>query len=293
MTRIITALAEIAAPYDVLYCDLWGCLHDGRRLYPGAVAALRDFRARGGAVVLMTNAPRTQGAVRARLEHMGLPRDAWDAIVASGDATQEAMLLGAAGRRLWHVGPGKDDDLFNDIPAALADQPPIERVPFDQAEGIICSGPFDEFNDTPEDYRPQFLLAKTRGLTMLNANPDLVVDHGETRIICAGALAQLYEEMGGEVLSFGKPHPPIYDLARRRLGEIGIHYHNDHVLAVGDGIGTDIRGAQLEGIDALFVTGGLEAARFGEDVENPDAAALQGWLADEGRAPQYAIGRLR
>lgn len=293
MTRLINALADIAGQYDVLYCDLWGCLHDGKRLYPAAVAALRDFRARGGAVALITNAPRTHAAVRARLERMGLPRDAWDVIAASGDATQEAMLMGAAGRRLWHVGPGKDDDLFNDIPAALAKHPSIERVPFDQAEGIICTGPFDEFNDHPEDYRGRFLAAKTRDLKMLNANPDLVVDHGETRIICAGTLAQLYEEMGGEVLSFGKPHPPIYDLTRRRLEEIGITYHNDHVLAVGDGIDTDIKGAQLEGIDALFITGGLEAARFGPAPENPDETALKDWLAGTGRTPQYAIGRLR
>ena len=293
MTRLITALAEIAAPYDVLYCDLWGCLHDGKQLYPAAVAALQDFRARGGAVVLMTNAPRTRGAVQRRLERMGLPRNAWDVITASGDATQEAMMMGVAGRKLWHLGPGKDDDLFDDIPAALADQPAITRVPLERAEGIICTGPFDEFNDKPEDYRPQFLAAKTRGLTMLNANPDLVVDFGETRIFCAGALAQLYEEMGGEVLTFGKPHPPIYDLARRELGALGIHYHNDHVLAIGDGINTDIRGAQLEGIDALFVTGGLEAARFGPDPENPDAAALKTWLEQNGHHPQFAIGRLR
>ena len=292
MTRLITALAEIAAPYDVLYCDLWGCLHDGRQLYPAAVAALQDFRARGGAVVLMTNAPRTKGAVQRRLEKMGLPRNAWDVITASGDATQEAMMMGVAGRKLWHLGPGKDDDLFDEIPEALAGQNPITRVPLNQAEGIICTGPFDEFNDRPEDYRPQFLAAKTRGLKMLNANPDLVVDHGETRIICAGTLAQLYEEMGGEVLSFGKPHPPIYDLARRKLGEIGITYHNDHVLAVGDGIDTDIKGAQLEGIDALFITGGLETARFGQDPENPDETALKDWLAGTGRTPQYAIGRL-
>lgn len=293
MTRIIPSLTEIGSRYDVLYCDLWGCLHDGRRLYPAAVAALQDFRARGGAVVLMTNAPRTHGAVARRLEKMGLPDDTWDVIVASGDATQEAMLMGAVGRKLWHIGPGKDEDLFSEIPETLADQPPIKRVPFDQAEGIICTGPYDELTEKPEDYRGRFLSAQVRGLTMLSANPDLVVDYGETRIYCAGALAQLYADMGGAVLSFGKPHPPIYDLARRRLGERGITYDNDQVLAVGDGILTDIAGAQAEGVDALFVTGGLEAARFGADIEKPDPAALKDWLAEAGRAPQFAIGRLR
>ena len=293
MTRILDALAEIGGQYDVLYCDLWGCLHNGLELYPAAVAALQDFRARGGAVALMTNAPRTHGTVERRLERMGLPRNAWDVIVASGDATQEAMLLGAAGRKLWHIGPAHERDLFDDIPPELADRPPVELVAFNAAEGIICIGLTDEQSETPEDYRGRLLSAKTRGLTMLSANPDIVVDFGETRIWCAGALAQLYEELGGQVLSFGKPHPPIYDLARRKLGEIGITYSNDHVLAVGDGIHTDIAGAQAEGIDAVFLTGGLEATRFGPDVETPDAGALRGWLAEQQIHPQYAMGRLR
>ncbi|WP_209424812.1 TIGR01459 family HAD-type hydrolase [Pararhodobacter sp. SW119] len=290
MTRIIETMAEVGGQYDILYCDLWGCLHNGLKLYPDAVAALQEFRARGGAVVLMTNAPRTHHAVERRLEKMGLPRDAWDVIVASGDATQEAMLMGAAGRKLWHLGPEKDDDLFTRIPEELADQPTIERVDYDTAEGIICTGPFDEMTETPEDYRGRFLSAKTRGLTMLSANPDLVVDLGDRRIYCAGALAQLYAEMGGEVLSFGKPHPPIYDLARRRLGAMGITYSNDNVFAVGDGISTDIAGAQAEGVDALFLTGGLEAERFGAD---PDPAALTDWLEAQQIYPRYAMRYLR
>ncbi|KPQ04961.1 MAG: putative sugar phosphatases of the HAD superfamily [Rhodobacteraceae bacterium HLUCCA12] len=293
MTEIIESLADIGARYDVLYCDLWGCLHDGRALYPDAVAAVQAFRRGGGAVVLMTNAPRTRHAVERRLRRMGLPDDAWDLIVSSGDATQEAMLLGAAGRKLWHLGPGKDEDLFSEIPEALADQPPIERVPFDRAEGIICTGPFDEYNDTLEDYRGRFLSAKARGLTMLSANPDLMVDVGEIRIHCAGALAQLYAQMGGDVLSFGKPHPPIYDLARRRLAERGLPSESDRILAVGDGILTDVAGAQGEGIDALFVTGGLETRRFGTDPARPDTAGLRDWLREQGRTPRYAIGRLR
>ncbi|MCW1933507.1 TIGR01459 family HAD-type hydrolase [Pararhodobacter zhoushanensis] len=293
MTDVIASLSEISAPYDVLYCDLWGCLHNGKALFPQAVSALQTFRAKGGAVVLLTNAPRTKHAVKRRLDQMGLPEDAYDAIAASGDATQIAMLQGAAGRKLWHLGPGKDEDLFSIIPDWLQDQPAIERVPFEEAEGIICTGPFDEFNDTPEDYRGRFLAAKTRGLKMLCANPDLVVDLGEQRIICAGALAQLYEEMGGEVLSFGKPHPPVYDVARNALAAKGITYENDAILAIGDGIRTDLRGAQGEGIDALFVTGGLEADRFGPDVEYPDPALLTAWLKAEDLHPRYTIGRLR
>jgi HAD superfamily hydrolase (TIGR01459 family) len=293
MTRIIDSLAEVGGQYDVLYCDLWGCLHNGLELYPAAVAALRDFRARGGAVALMTNAPRTQRTVERRLERMGLPRDAWDVIATSGDATQEAMLLGAAGRRLWHIGPASDRDLFEDIPPELAGQPPIELVDFAAAEGIICIGLADEARESPEDYRGRFLSAKTRGLTMLSANPDLVVDYGERRIYCGGALAQIYEEMGGQVLAFGKPHPPIYDLARRRLGALGISYHNDNALAVGDGLLTDVAGAQADGVDAIFLTGGLEATRFGADVENPSPDALRAWLEAQRITPKYGMGRLR
>ncbi len=293
MTQLITSLAEISDPYDVLYCDLWGCLHNGKALFPEAVAALQAFRAKGGTVVLMTNAPRTRHSVKKRLDQMGLPEDAYDAIAASGDATQVAMLQGVAGRKLWHLGPGKDEDLFGVIPDWLQDQPPIERVELDEAEGIICTGPFNEFNETPEDYRGRFLSAKARGLTMLCANPDLMVDFGDTRIPCAGALAELYAEMGGEVLQFGKPYPPIYDLARNILAEKGLTYEPDAVLAIGDGVRTDIRGAQAEGIDALFVTGGLEAERFGADVAAPDAGLLDTWLKAEDLHPRYAIGRLR
>ena len=293
MTQIISAIEEIFAPYDVLYCDLWGCLHNGKTLFPEAVTALQAFRRKGGAVVLLTNAPRTQHAVRKRVMSMGLPDDAYDVIAASGDATQEAMLTGAAGRKLWHLGPGKDEDLFTMVPEWLRDQPPIERVALDEAEGIICTGPFDEFNETPEDYRARFLLAKTKGLKMLSANPDLVVDFGETRIFCAGALAELYEEMGGEVLSFGKPHPPVYDYARRQLAAKGISYDNDAVLAIGDGVRTDIRGAQAEGVDAVFVTGGLEAQRFGNDPATPDPNLLAAWLEAENLHPRFAMGRLR
>lgn len=293
MTRIIAALAEIGEAYDVLYCDLWGCLHNGKTLYPAAVAALQAFRAKGGAVVLLTNAPRTRHAAKQRLDQMGLPEDAYDAIVASGDATQVAMMQGAAGRKLWHLGPGKDEDLFSMIPDWLQDQPPVERVPLEEAEGIICTGPFDEFNEVPEDYRDRFLSAKVRGLPMLCANPDLVVDYGDTRLYCAGALAELYAEMGGEVMQFGKPHPPVYDVARNVLAEKGITFGSDAVLAIGDGVRTDIAGAQAEGVDALFITGGLEAARFGHDIETPDSALLKDWLAEGAHAPSYAMGRLR
>ncbi len=289
MTRIISSLAEISADYDVLFCDLWGCLHNGVAAYPAAVAALQRFRAGGGQVVLLTNAPRPWKYIAAQLDRMAVPRDAWDAIVSSGDAAQDAMFAGAVGRKVWAIMMPKDEGFFADIPPEWADAPPIRRVELDEAEGIVCTGLFDEVNETPDDYRARFLLARERGLKLLCANPDVIVDLGETRLFCAGALAGFYEDMGGTSLYFGKPHPPIYDLARRRLG-----LRDDaRILAIGDGIATDIPGAAGEGIDALFVSGGLAFDQFGPDVENPVAAKLDEWLAMRGDNPLFSIGRLR
>lgn len=292
MTQILRSLSEIGARYDALFCDLWGCLHNGIAPWPEAVAALQEFRRGGGKVVLLTNAPRPSRFVIETLDRMGVPRDAWDAVVTSGDAAQDAMFAGAVGRRVWALGPEKDAGFYEEVPPEWRDAPAIERVELSDAEGIVCTGPFDEFNEVPEDYRTRFLYAKTRGMKLLCANPDIVVDLGDRRIYCAGALAQLYSEMGGESLYFGKPHPPIYDLARRRLAAVG-GVKDPEILAIGDGIRTDIAGAQGEGIDALFVTGGLAAEEFGGDVENPEPAKLEMWLAQEGWAPAFSIGRLR
>jgi len=294
MTVMIESLAEVSGRYAALFCDLWGCLHNGRAAYPAAVAALRAYRRAGGAVVLLTNAPRPSVFVEQQLARLGVPRDAWDLIVSSGDAAQDAMFAGAVGRRVWHLGPPKDDGFFTTIPDELKDRPAIIRVPLEDAEGIVCTGPFDEDRDVPEDYRARFLLAKARGLKLLCANPDLVVDYGERRIYCAGALAELYTKMGGESLYFGKPWPPIYDLARRRLtAHLGIDATDDRILAIGDGVGTDLQGAVAEGIDCLFITGGLEAAHFGPDPDRPDPSLVAAFLSQRQLSPTFAMGRLR
>jgi len=292
MTRIVQSLAEISASYDALFCDLWGCLHNGVAPFPEAVAALQAFRAKGGKVVLLTNAPRPAKYVLATLDRMGVPKDAYDLVVSSGDAAQDAMFAGAVGSKVWQLGPEKDDGFFTEVPPEWQGQSAIERVPFEEAEGIVCTGPFDEINEVPEDYRPKFLMAKMRGLPMLCANPDIVVDLGDKRIYCAGALAALYEEMGGTALYFGKPHPPIYDLARRKLAAIGLP-EDAGILAIGDGINTDVLGAAGEGIDALFVTGGLAVDQFGPDHRNPSPELLSAWLSARQQDPAYTISTLR
>ncbi|MFZ5752460.1 MAG: TIGR01459 family HAD-type hydrolase [Pseudomonadota bacterium] len=294
MTALIQSLSDVSDRFEAVFCDLWGCLHNGREAFPEAVAALTAYRRRGGTVVLLTNAPRPASAVSAQLDRLGVPRESWDAIATSGEAAQEAMLRGAVGRRVWHLGPAKDDAFFTEIPEELRSLPPVERVAFDEAEGIVCTGPFDDLTETPDDYVATFLAAKARGLKMLCANPDIVVDLGETRIWCAGGLAERYQEMGGEALYYGKPHPPVYDLARRKLAALtGRETEPGAILAIGDGIGTDIAGGIAEGLETLFVTCGLAAEEFGPRCDQPDPERLNAWLSHMQLSPTFAIGRLR
>lgn len=294
-TRIIETLAEVSDRYDALFCDLWGCVHDGVKALPGAVSALLEYKASGGTVVLVTNAPRPRASVARQLGHLGVPETCWDVIATSGDAARMAMFEGVIGKRVWHVGEPHDGTFF-EPPGILPDPVPIERVELDEAEGIACTGPFDPHAD-PAVMRPQFLLAKTKGLKLLCANPDIVVDRGESREWCAGALAQLYEEMGGESLYFGKPHPPIYDLARRRLDQIGKRVPDERILAIGDGIATDIRGGIGEDLDTLFITGGLAREETGTPVTGeavqPDPARLEDFLRSAQFDPTFAMGLLR
>lgn len=285
MTEIIPALSHLAGRYDAVFCDLWGCLHNGKTPYPAAVAALQAFRAAGGKVVLLTNAPRPAATVIAQLDRLQVPRDAWDLVVSSGDAAQTAMLHGAAGHKVFHIGAVKDEDFFTVLPEGAVAP---ERVGMLEAEGVVCTGLEDDLTETPDDYRAQLLLAKTRGLTMLCANPDIVVDLGDRRLYCAGAIAGAYEDMGGKALYFGKPHPPIYDLARRLLDMV-----DPQILCIGDGIGTDVVGGLAEGLDTLFITGGLAAEEFGPDVAQPDQALLDAWLSERQIYPTFAMGLLR
>ena len=290
MTQIVQSLSEISARYDALFVDLWGCVHDGVKALPDAVAALQAYRAQGGKVVLVTNSPRPRAGVEKQLVHFGVPDDAWDTIATSGDSARAALFRGVVGQKVFFVGQPGEEKFFQPI-GVIKDPVNIELVPLDQAEAIVCTGPRDPLAD-PDVMRPEFLMAKTRGLKLLCANPDIVVDRGHVREWCAGALARLYTEMGGESLYFGKPHPPIYDLARRRLAELGADVPDAGILAIGDGVLTDIAGAMGEDIDSLFITGGLAAAET-KTSHQPDPDALKAYLAKEKSAPTFAIGYLR
>ncbi|MEL7211712.1 MAG: TIGR01459 family HAD-type hydrolase [Pseudomonadota bacterium] len=290
MTQIIQSLSDISANYDALFVDLWGCVHDGLKPFPSAVKALQAYRAQGGTVVLVTNSPRPRLAVEAQLGEIGVARDAWDVIATSGDSARAAMFRGVVGQKVYVMGQEHDAPFFDEI-SVVTDPVEITKTPLKDADGIVCLGPEDPSAD-PEVNRPDFLYAKQKGLKLLCANPDIVVDRGDTREWCAGALAKLYTEMGGESLYFGKPHPPIYDLARRRLVALGKDVADSNILAIGDGILTDIKGAMGEDIDSLFISGGLAAAET-KTSHDPDSDALSAYLQKEMSSPTYTIGHLR
>ena len=291
MTQIINALSDVSDRYDALYVDLWGCVHNGVTAYPEAVAALQAYRRRGGIVVLVTNSPKPRAGVATQLEGFGVPADAYDTIATSGDSARAAMFTGAVGEKVYFMGEWQRDELFFSPLEVIEIPVPITRVPLQEAEGIVCCGPFDPMA-APDVNRADFLYAKTKGLKLLCANPDIVVDRGETREWCAGALARLYTEMGGESLYFGKPHPPIYDLARRRLTALGKDIPASAIPAIGDGAQTDIAGAMGEDIDSLFISGGLAATET-KTSHDPDPEALTAYLQKENVAPAYTIGQLR
>ena len=283
---LIGSLADLAGRYDALFCDLWGCLHDGVRAHDDAVAALRAFRAAGGAVVLMTNAPRPSSSVVRQLERLKAPRDCWDEIVSSGDAALASVALGEWGRHVHHIGAPKDEPFFE---AAK-----LERVRPEDAESVIVTGLRDDSVETPEDYADELRELQLRRLPMLSANPDIQVDVGDRRVYCGGALGQAYEAIGGEVRSYGKPHAPIYALGRR-LAEKALDRPLDdsRILCVGDGIHTDVAGAVAEGLDVLFVTGGLAAPFMGPNPLEPSPETLAAFAAEHRLTPTYAIGALR
>jgi len=285
MTQIIENFAEISGKYDAALVDLWGCLHNGVKPFAAAVTALETFRDNGGTVLLLTNGPRPSSAIFPQLDVIGVSRDLYQGCVSSGDAARAALASGFYGQKIFPLGPKRDQSIYEGIDVA--------QVSLEQATGIVCTGLFDDTVETPDDYRAIFLQAKNNGLKMLCANPDIMVDRGDKRIYCAGALAQAYGQMGGEVHYYGKPHPPIYDLAYQKLIEItGREVLPKKIIAIGDGINTDIRGAIGEDIDSLFITGGLAAAETATDGQ-PDPAKLDSFLTHAQLTPTYSMGHLR
>jgi HAD superfamily hydrolase (TIGR01459 family) len=254
--KLIAGLQEIAGDYDAIVCDVWGVLHDGVQAFPDACDALKNFRQSCGRVVLLTNAPRPPADVMRQLQGLGMPEDCVDAIVSSGGASRDDIAVRAAeaksaGRklRMMHIGPERDRPIF----AGLA----VDVCGPENAEVVLLSGLDDHDTDTPEMYRGRLEKVRARALPVICANPDILVPIGGKIVYCAGAVAKLYEEMGGRVIYYGKPKPPIYAMALEAARS------HKRVLAIGDALETDIAGAHQAGLDALFVAGGLHAAEVG------------------------------
>ncbi len=286
MTDIIDSLSDISGRYDAVLCDLWGVYHNGVRPHEAAVAALRAYRERGGIVALLTNAPRPDFSVAKQLAAMGAPTDTHDLIVTSGDATIAALQQGDFGRSAYHIGPQRDYDLFDGLP--------ITRAPLAEADFILCSGLFDDATESPGDYEDTYRIAKQRGLAMVCANPDIVVDRGERRLYCGGALAQAYEQHGGVAHYFGKPHRPIYDLALQRIKQTsGKTIAPARILAIGDGPATDVKGATDNGFDCLFIAAGLAAETLLDAQNAVIPSRLTAYLAEHDVAPQKTLAFLR
>lgn len=256
---ILAGLSEIAPRYDALFCDVWGVLHNGREPYHEAVAALHRFRAERGPVVLLTNAPRRSAEVEKFLIHIGVPTDCYDAIVSSGTAAREDLTRHAEAVHhalpILHIGPGRDLGVLEGLN--------VKRVTVEEADIVLCTGLIDDEIETPDDYEHEFRRMFARRLTMLCANPDIVVQRGDQLIWCAGALAEAYEKIGGNVVYYGKPHPPIYGAAlhaaQRAAGREIVR-----PLAIGDGADTDIKGANQVGFDSVFIAQGIHAAQLGD-----------------------------
>lgn len=280
----VSSLGDLAPSYTALLCDAWGVMHDGITANSPANDALVRFRRKGGKVVVMTNAPRPKSEVVAMFDRLGVPRAAYDDIVTSGDAARH-VLEARPGVRLYHVGPERDLPLYFGLAVTFADE--------DDCDLISCTGLFDDDSETPDDYQESFESWRARGVPMLCVNPDIVVERGDRLIWCAGALAERYREMGGETMIVGKPYAPIYETALERVAALtGAPVDKARLLAIGDGVETDIRGAFQQGIDALFVTGGIHATVFGLR-ETPDMTAVHAFLAKAGVGARAATVRLQ
>jgi HAD superfamily hydrolase (TIGR01459 family) len=280
--RRVSGLGEIAARYDLILCDVWGVVHNGIAAHPAAVDALGRFRAAGGAVVLVTNAPRQRRSVLRQLAQLGAGADAFDTVVTSGDVTRD--LIAKAPKKLFHLGPEKDRNLFEGIDCELVDET--------QAEAVVCSGLFDDHTETPADYAEMLARFRARDLPLISANPDIVVEMGDRLVFCAGALARDYAALGGRTQTAGKPHRPIYEAAvALAQGVASRKFAKDRMLAIGDGLPTDIAGAAAFGIDALYVAAGIHAAEQGGD--NPEAASLSRFLGANGAKPAWWLPRLQ
>jgi HAD superfamily hydrolase (TIGR01459 family) len=278
--RFVERLRELTPNIDVIISDIWGVIHNGVVAFPEAVEALRAYRQQGGTVVLLTNAPRPAPSVQKQLRSLKVPDDAYDDIVSSGDLTRN-YVASRPGQKIFQIGPDRDTPIYRGLEVAFA--------PLEQADYMVCTGLFDDETETAEHYRDMMIAARARQLTMVCANPDIIVERGDKLIYCAGAIAELYRDLGGEVIFYGKPHRPAYDRAIALAAERrGITTNFDRMLAIGDSVRTDLMGANAMDIGCIFVARGIHSAEFA-DLREIDALTAKRLFGDA--KPPLAVMR--
>jgi HAD superfamily hydrolase (TIGR01459 family) len=279
--RFVEKLRDVVDGVEVVLSDIWGVVHNGLESFPEACEALRTFRQQGGVVILITNAPRPADSVQRQLRKLGVADDTYDAIVSSGDLTRN-FVADHPGKKFYWVGPERDGSIHRGLDFAMSE--------LDSADYIICTGLFDDETETPEDYRPMLVNALARKVPLICANPDIVVERGDRLIYCAGAIAELYRELGGEAVFYGKPHRPIYERAMAlAAGRRGRPVELGRVLAIGDSVRTDLTGALSFGIDCLFVTRGIHSEEFA-GIDQLDPASVKELF---GHPPKALMRELR
>ncbi|MDP3802272.1 TIGR01459 family HAD-type hydrolase [Brevundimonas sp.] len=268
LPHALNGLGDIAGDYDILLCDVWGVIHNGRESWPAACDALARFHRDHGQVVLISNSPRPSPGMILQMDGLGVPRESWGAVVTSGDATRVELARRAPGPA-WIIGPERDAPLYDGLGLAMA-------AGAADAAFISVTGMIDDETEVPEDYRDRLSAGAARDLEMICANPDRVVQRGDKLIWCGGSLADLYESLGGRVVMAGKPFGPIYDLALREAADLlGKPVDRSRVLCIGDGVVTDVLGAAKQALDCLFVAQGIhgDAARGPDGRLDPARAA--------------------
>lgn len=246
---LLTSVQALAATCDAWICDIWGVMHNGVEPFLAAAEAAQAFRAQGGTICLLTNAPRPRGSVIAQMDGIGVPEGIYDAVVTSGDLTRR-LITERPDKRLFHLGPPRDEAIF--------DQIEVELIGPEAARFVVCSGYYNDDVETPDDYADMLATFKRNDALMVCANPDLVVERGHRLVYCAGALAEAYEKIGGRVIYAGKPHAPAYEMALGMIEQVrGAKVPKERILGIGDALRTDMAGAANFGIRSLFISSAL------------------------------------
>ena len=255
MTNVIKTFSEISDKYTAVICDLWGCLHNGVESFPEALRALEDFKASNGKVVLVTNAPRPIANVEHQIASLGIKETHYDMLLTSGELTSNYIdKISENQLSIFHIGGKRHHSIYKDMIHEKKISIEVENIA--HSDLIVCTEPFNPSKDQLSDYDNTLKAGIDKDLTLLCANPDLVVDVGDKREMCAGSLALMYKEMGGNVIYFGKPHKNIYQEVYSFLNKV-CDSKVKSILCIGDGLTTDIRGANNEKLDSLLVVGGL------------------------------------